>query len=130
MIRELMVTVRSIANARESYTTMKRTLLTLVCALATPLVFAAEVETSTTTTTSTGTGTLTEYTPGSAFVVKESSGPVTYRYGEHVTYVTKSGKTLGDDEVRTRIKAGIPVSVSYSTDGDARVINRVEVDDD
>jgi len=110
---------------------MKKTILTLVCALATPLVFAADVETSsTTTTTSTGSGTLTEYTPGSAFVVKESSGPVTYRYGEHVTYVTKSGKTLGDDEVRTRIKAGIPVSVGYTTEGDARVINRVEVDDD
>jgi hypothetical protein len=110
---------------------MKKIILTLVCALATPLVFAADIETSsTTTTTSTGTGTLTEYTPGSAFVVKESSGPVTYRYGEHVTYVTKSGKTLGDDEVRTRIKAGIPVSVSYSTEGDARVIDRVEIDDD
>lgn len=128
MIRELMVAARSIANARKPYTTMKKTILTLVCALATPLVFAADVETSTTTTTSSGT--LTEYTPGSAFVVKESSGPVTYRYGEHVTYVTKSGKTLGDDEVRTRIKAGIPVSVSYSTEGNDRVINRVEVDDD
>jgi hypothetical protein len=107
---------------------MKKTILTLVCALAAPLAFAADVET--TTTTSTGTGTLTEYTPGSAFVVKEDSGPVTYHYGDHVTYVTKSGKTLSDDEVRTRVKAGIPVSVSYTTEGDDRVINRVEVDDD
>jgi hypothetical protein len=107
---------------------MKKTILTLVCALATPLAFAADVETSTTTTTSSGT--LTEYTPGSAFVVKESSGPVTYHYGDHVTYVTKSVKTPSDDEVRTRIKAGIPVSVSYSTEGNDRVINRVEVDDD
>jgi len=107
---------------------MKKTILMLACALAMPLAFAADVETSTTTTTSSGT--LTEYTPGSAFVVKESSGPVTYRYGEHVTYVTKSGKTLSDDDVKTRIKVGVPVSVGYTTEGDARVINRVEVDDD
>jgi hypothetical protein len=62
--------------------------------------------------------------------VKESSGPVTYRYGKKVTYVTKKGKTLSDDEVRTRIKVGAPVSVHYSSEGDARVIDRVEIDDD
>ena len=93
--------------------------------------FAAdEVVTSTSkTTTTTSTGTLHEYTPGSAFVVKESSGPVKYRYGKKVTYVTKSGKTLSDDEVKTRIKVGSPVSVHYATEGDARVVNRVEIDD-
>jgi hypothetical protein len=107
---------------------MNKTLLSLACALAVSTAFAAdEVVTSTTTTTSTGT--LHEYTPGSTFVVKESSGPVKYRYGKKVTYVTKSGKTLSDDEVKTRIKVGSPVSVHYATEGDARVVNRVEIDD-
>lgn len=106
---------------------MKKTLLTLACALVASAAIAADVETTTTTTSS---GTLTEYTPGSAFVVKESSGPVTYRYGKHVTYVTKSGKTLDEDAVRTRLKVNTPVSVGYTTEGDNRVINRVEIDDD
>lgn len=104
---------------------MKKTVLSIVCALATPLAFAADVETTTATTT-TGTGTIEEYTPGSAFVVKESSGPVSYHYGKNVTYVTKSGKVLDDDEVRTRIKAGVPVSVGYTMEGN----DRVEIDGD
>ena len=85
--------------------------------------------TETTTKTTTSSGTITEYTPGSTFIVKETSGPVTYRYGKSVTYVTKSGKTLSDDDVKVRIKVGAPVHVHYTTDGDARVISRVEVDD-
>ena len=83
-----------------------------------------------TTTTTTGTGTITEYSPGSAFVVQETSGPVSYRYGEKVTYVTRSGKSLTDDEVRTRVKVGIPVNVQFSAEGNDRIINRVEIDDD
>jgi len=115
---------------RETYMIMKKTVLSIVCALATPLAFAADVETTTSTSTTTGTGTIEEYTPGSAFVVKEASGPVSYHYGKNVTYVTKSGKVLGDDEVRTRIKAGVPVSVGYTMEGNDRVINRVELDGD
>ena len=107
---------------------MNKTLLSLACALVASTAFAAdEVVTSTTTTTSTGT--LHEYTPGTTFVVKESSGPVKYRYGKKVTYVTKSGKTLSEADVKTRIKVGSPVSVHYATEGDARVVNRVEIDD-
>ncbi len=105
----------------------------------------AQTSSSTTTTTTTGggastststtrsttsTGTIHEYTPGSAFVVKETSGPVKYRYGKKVTYVTRKGKTLTDDEVRTRIKVGSPVTVHYGSEGTDRVIERVEVDDD
>jgi hypothetical protein len=105
---------------------MKKVLLSLACAVVAGTAFAAEVV-STTTTTSTGT--ISEYTPGSTFVVKESSGPVTYSYGEKVTYVTKSGKVLTDADVKTRIKVGAPVSVHYSKDGDKRVINKVEIDD-
>ena len=107
---------------------MNKTLLSLACALAvSTTAFAAD---SVTTTTTTSTGTISEYTPGSTFVVKESTGPVNYRYSKKVTYVTKSGKTLTDDEVKTRIKVGTPVSVHYSTEGDNRVISKVEIDDD
>ena len=87
---------------------LKNTVLGIACAIVSTMVFA-QTETTSTTTTTTSTGTITEYSPGSAFVVKETSGPVSYRYGEKVTYVTRSGKTLTDDEVRSRIKVGIPV---------------------
>jgi hypothetical protein len=107
---------------------MKKLILSILGATAVA-AFAADT-TTTTTSTTTSAGTLSEYTPGSTFVLKESSGPVTYRYGKKVTYVTKKGKTLSDDEVRTRIRVGSPVSVHYATEGDARVINRVEIDDD
>ncbi|GEP45730.1 hypothetical protein [Brevifollis gellanilyticus] len=81
------------------------------------------------TKTVTTSGTLTEYTPGSTFIVKETSGPITYRYGTKVAYVTRSGKILTDDDVKTRIKVGIPVSVHYGLEGETRVINRVVIDD-
>ena len=110
---------------------MKKTMMSILCAgIASAIAIGAEVTTSSTTTTTTGTGVIEEYTPGTTFVVKEKAGPVKYRYGKKVTYVTKSGKTLTDDEVRTRIRVGSPVSVHYDTDGDAKVINRVEIDDD
>src|SRR6476620_3330792 len=41
--------------------------------------------TTTTTTTTEGNGTITEYTPGSAIVLKQTSGPVRYRFGKTVT---------------------------------------------
>ncbi len=86
-------------------------------------------DTMSTTTTTTSTGTISEYAPGSTFIVKETSGPMTYRYGKKVTYVTKSGKALSEADVRTRIKVGVPVSVHYMSEGDNRVISRVEIDD-
>lgn len=106
---------------------MKKILTTLLIAAASTAVYAQS--TTTTTTTTMGTGTVTEYTPGSALVVKESSGPITYRYGDSVTYVTKSGKTLTAEEARTRIKVGAPISVSYSGEASDRVVNRIEIDD-
>jgi hypothetical protein len=110
-------------------TDMKKLLIPLL-ALCASAAIAAEQTTTSTTTTTTSTGTISEFSPGQTFIVKETSGPVTYRYGKKVTYVTKKGKTLTDDEVRTRIRVGLPVSVHYMTEGDARVINRVEIDDD
>ena len=107
---------------------IRTTLLGIVCALASPVVFAQSTTTTTTTTTM-GSGTITEYTPGSAFVVKESAGPVTYRYGENVTYVTRGGAALTEEQVRTHVKVGSPVKVQYSTEGENRILNRIEIDD-
>ena len=109
---------------------LKSTLLGIACAIVTSVAFAQTETTTTTTTVTTSTGTISEYAPGSAFVVKETSGPVSYRYGETITYVTRSGKTLTDDEVRTNVKVGAPVSVHFRTEGEDRIINRVEVDDE
>lgn len=109
---------------------MKKILLPILGALAlSATAVLADDAVTTTTRTTYADGTLTEYSPGSSFVVKESSGPVTYGYGKSVTYVTKSGKILTDDDARTRIKVGIPVHVQYATEGDRRLINRVEIDD-
>jgi hypothetical protein len=116
---------------------MKRQILTIaiVSALAS-IGIAGEVERKTVTTTTeavpaavVGTGTITEYTPGTAFVVRETTGPVHYRYGKTVTYVTRTGHVLTEDEVHTRIRVGAPVSVHYVTEGPDRVISRVEVGD-
>ena len=107
---------------------MKKLIISSLCAVLASAAIAADVETVTTTTT-TGTGTITEYAPGTTFIVKETSGPVTYGYGKTVTYVTRSGKTLSDEDVRTRIKVGAPVTVHYVRDGEHRVINRVVIDD-
>jgi len=110
---------------------MKKTIMSILCAgIASTIALGADVTSSTTTTTTTsGTGVIEEYTPGTTFVVKEKTGPVKYRYGKKVTYVTRSGKVLTDEDVRTRIKIGAPVSVHFDSDGDAKVINRVEIDD-
>jgi hypothetical protein len=109
--------------------TMKTILLTLALSMFGAAAALADDKTATTTTTTMGTGTITEYTPGTTFIVKETSGPVTYKYGEKVTYVTRSGKVLTDADVKTRIKVGAPVRVHYAADGEAKVINKVEIDD-
>jgi hypothetical protein len=86
--------------------------------------------TITTTTTTDGTGTITEYTPGSAIVLKESSGPVRYRFGKTVTYVTRSGRVLDENTVRTRVRVGVPVRVHYAGTGPNMVVDRVILDED
>jgi len=117
-------------RSRRFFCVMKKILLPLAFGIISTMAFAAEETTTTTTRTVTGSGTITEYTPGTTFVVKETSGPVKYRYGKKVVYVTKGGKTLSDEDVRTRIKVGIPVKVLYTTEGGDRVISRVELDED
>ncbi len=110
---------------------MKKMLLSMAVAVVAPFAWAQVSGTSTTTTTTTeGSGTITEYTPGSAIVLKESSGPRTYRFGKTVTYVTRSGKVLDEDTVRTRVKVGIPVRVHYVGTGDNVMVDRVILDED
>lgn len=109
---------------------MKKTIIPFLCTVIASAAIAADVERTTTTTTTTyGDGTITEYAPGKTFIVKEKSGPVNYRYGKKVVYVTRGGRTLTDADVQTRIKVGAPVHVYYDTEGQDRVISRVEVDD-
>jgi hypothetical protein len=109
---------------------MKNILLSIALALAAPFAWAQVSETTTTTTTTEGNGTITQYTPGSVIVLKESSGPRTYHFGNTVTYVTRSGKTLDEDTVRTRVKVGVPVRVHYVGTGDNMLVDRVILDED
>src|SRR5205814_10339369 len=104
--------------------------LSLVLAIAAPFAWAQVSETTTTTSTTEGSGTITEYTPGSAIVLKESSGPRTYHFGNTVTYVTRSGKVLDEDVVRTKVKVGVPVRVHYVGTGDNLMVDRVILDED
>lgn len=113
---------------------MKSATLLLTCAfLGTAAIRAQDATSTTTTTTRTttfGDGTISEYVPGTTFVVKETSGPVTYRYGKKVVYETKNGKVISESEIPTRVKVGTPVHVYYDMDGNARVVSRVVVDED
>lgn len=109
---------------------MKKLLVSIALAAAAPFAWAQVSETTTTTTTTEGNGTITEYTPGSAIVLKESSGPRRYRFGKTVTYVTRSGKVLDEDTVRERVKVGVPVHVHYTGTGDDMMVDRVIVDED
>src|SRR5881397_4080061 len=110
---------------------MKKIVLSIALAFVAPFAWAQVSETTTTTTTTTdANGTITEYTPGSAIVLRETSGPVRYRFGKTVTYVTRSGRTLEEDAVRTRIKVGVPVRVHYVKTGPDMIVDRVIVDED
>ena len=109
---------------------MKKMLLSMALAVVAPFAWAQVSETTTTTTTTEGNGTITEFTPGSAIVLKETSGPRTYRFGKTVTYVTRSGKVLDEDTGRTKVKVGVPVRVHYVGTGDNIMVDRVILDED
>ena len=109
---------------------MKKTLLSMALAAVAPFAWAQVSETTTTTTTTEGNGTITEYAPGKTIMLKESSGPRIYHFGKTVTYVTRSGKTLDEDVVRTRVKVGVPVRVHYVGTGDNMMVDRVILDED
>src|SRR5216117_2536956 len=109
---------------------MKKILLSIALACVAPFAWGQVSETTTTTTTTEGNGTITEYTPGSAIVLKETTGPVRYRFGKSVTYVTRSGRVLDQQTVRTRIKVGVPVRVHFMGTGTNQVVDRVILEED
>ena len=109
---------------------MKKLILVLALAIAAPFAWGQVSQTTTTTTTTDGAGTITTYTPGETIVLKETTGPRTYRFGKTVTYVTRGGRTLDEEAVRTKVKVGIPVHVHYVTEGDNMLVDRVILDED
>jgi hypothetical protein len=110
---------------------MKKIVLSLALAVVAPFAWAQVSETTTTTTTtSEGSGTITDYTPGSTIVLRETSGPRTYRFGKTVTYVTRSGKILDEATVKTRVRVGVPVRVHYVGTGDNVMVDRVILEED
>src|SRR5256886_8576388 len=121
---------RSPKGTQREGKTVKKTILSIALALVAPFAWAQTSSTTTTTTTTDSSGTITEYTPGSVITLKETSGPRHYRFGKTVTYVTKSGKTLDEEMVKTRIKVGVPVHVHYTGEGDNQMVDRVILDED
>ena len=109
---------------------MKKILLSIAVAVAPPFAWAQVSETTTTTTMTEGGGTTTGYTPGDVIVLKEGSGPRTYHFGKTVTYVTRSGKVLDEDAVRTRVRVGVPVQIHFVGTGDNMMVDRVILDED
>jgi hypothetical protein len=108
---------------------MKKTILAMAIAVAAPFAWA-QVSQTTTTTTTEGSGTITEYTPGSEIVLKETTGPRHYHFGKKVVYVTRSGKELDEATVKTRVRVGVPVHVHYVGEGDNVMVDRVILDED
>src|ERR1700737_2099896 len=105
---------------------MKKLILSMALAVAAPFAWAQVSETTTTSTTTTteGNGTITEFSPGSTIVLKETAGPRHYRFGKKVVYVTRSGKELDEATVRTRVRVGVPVRVHYIGEGDNMLVDR------
>src|SRR5881275_1186626 len=103
---------------------MKKILLSIALAIAAPFAWAQVSQTTPTTCSTEGRGAITQYTPGSVIVLKDSSGPRTYHFGKTVTYVTRSGKVLDEDVVRTKVKVGVPVRVHYVGTGDNVMVDR------
>ena len=104
-------------NSTNKGENMKKIVLSIALACVAPFAWGQVSETTTTTTTTDANGTITEFSPGSTIVLKETSGPRHYRFGKSVTYVTRSGKVLDEDVVKTRVKVGVPVRVHYSGTG-------------
>lgn len=116
---------------------MKKSILTLACALIAPLAFAqtstTTVEktnpvtgtTTTETTTTYSAGAVTTYTPGKTIVVKSDEGPVAFALKAPVRVVNAAGNV-----VKTAITPGQKVKVYYTGTGDTRVVERVVVDED
>src|SRR3989449_8227480 len=117
---------------------MKKSIITLACALVAPLAFA---QTSTTTTEETTTtkpatttetttsttytaGTVTTYEPGKTVVVKSEQGPVSFALGTAARVIDTAGKV-----VTAPLRAGQKVRVYYTGPTESRTVERVIVED-
>ena len=114
---------------------VKKTIVTLACALIAPLAFAQASTTTTeqtttqpTTTTETTTtytaGTVTTYEPSKTIVVKSDQGPVSFALGTAARIVNGAGNV-----VTSALKPGQRVRVYYTGTGEMRVVDHVVVED-
>jgi len=82
---------------------------------------------TTQTTTTESSGVVTEFTPGTVFVLKtEAAEPVHYKFAKTVTYVTADGHVTE----ASRIKKDSKVHVHYVRDNDDMLVDRIVVDQD
>jgi hypothetical protein len=86
--------------------------------------------TNQTTNTAEANGTITQYNPNSVIVLRESNGPVRYRIGKNITYVSRSGRVLDQTTAREKIRVGVPVRVQYTGTGSNMVVDRVILQED
>jgi hypothetical protein len=123
---------------------MKKSILILACAAIAPFAFAQTSTTTTestttktnpvastteTTTTTTSTdGTVTTFEPGKTIVVRRQGpdGPISYALSKTARFLNRAGTEIE----ASRIRPGTKVHVYYDGTGEARVANRVVVDDD
>ena len=114
---------------------MKKSMITLACAMIAPIAFAQTSTTTTEqttiapattteTTTTYSAGTVTTYEPGKTIVVKSDAGPVSFALGTAARIVDGAGKI-----VTAPLRAGQKVRVYYTGAGEKRVVERVLVED-
>ena len=104
-------------------------------AVALSTTFAQESSTTTTTTGTTGvsesststlsgSGTITAYTPGSDYITfrtESSTTPVKYYYTKKTVLMDPEGRTVE----WTALKPDMPVTYSYTKEGDRMVVTKV-----
>jgi hypothetical protein len=116
---------------------MKKSIITIACAMIAPIAFAQTSTTTETTKTNptTGTtttettttysaGTVSTYEPGKTIVVKSEEGPVSFALGTASRILDGAGKI-----VTAPLRAGQKVRVYYTGTGEKRVVERVQVED-
>ena len=96
------------------------------CATAFSLALAQDTSTTTTTAGSTGVSTTSTstYTPGSDYIMfraEASTEPVKYYYSKSTTVVDPEGKTVE----LSALRPNMPVSYTYTRDGDRMVITKI-----
>lgn len=92
-------------------------------AVALGLALSLPLRAETVTTTTTSEGTISSFEPQSFVIRSESAGPVTYSYTKKTRYIDDSGAVVGHDMIR----AGVPVTVYYTREGNRMLADRVVV---